>query len=260
MEVATTPSLVMSAEDIKPDLWYRRSAFAQFRFNRGRLLSDALLHDPSAPISVQNPRQPKQFFVLGSDVLAYLASYDALLDEGTLQKQRESDLANMKKRIENAEEFMRLAIKESDALALKKYENTLGEYRRDYEDKLSKFGDFRTSLMERVMEHLKMEAIDITKAASLSCGVYFLRYEGQIVYVGQSVSVYNRVSAHRKEKKFDQVSFLPCKQEELNNLEGFFIRLLMPKLNGHSRDGVHGAPSSNLWQEVVELDVRFMSK
>ena len=250
----------MSAEDIRPELWYRRSAFSQFRFHRGRLLSDALLHDPLAPISVQNPRLPKQFFVFGSDVLAYLASYDdAPMEERAVQKQRESDLANMKKRIENAEEYARIAMQESDANALKKYEGKLMEYRRDYEGKLREFGDFRTSLMERVMDHLSKEAIDITKAASLSCGVYFLKHEGQIVYVGQSVSVYNRVSAHRKYKKFDQVSFLPCKQEELNNLEGFFIRLLMPKLNGHSRDGVHGAPSSSLWQEVVELDVKFMS-
>jgi hypothetical protein len=249
MEVAITPSGIMSVEDIRPDLWYRRSAFSNFRFHRGRLLSDALLHDPVAPISVQNPRQPKQFFVFGSDVLAYLASYDAPLDVGTVQKQRESDLANMKKRIENTEEYMRLAIEECEASA-----------RKRYDEKLRDFGSFRASMAGVVMEHLKRETIDITKPASLSCGVYFLKHEGQIVYVGQSISVYSRVSAHRRDKTFDMVSFLPCKREELNNLEGFFIRLLMPKLNGHGREGAHGAPASKLWQDVVELEVRAMNE
>jgi hypothetical protein len=78
---------------------------------------------------------------------------------------------------------------------------------------------------------------DITQSVSLSSGVYFLIHEGEVVYVGQSVSPAYRVREHFHDKIFDRVLFLPTVPEELNGVEGTFIRHLKPKynINRHGR-------------------------
>lgn len=64
-------------------------------------------------------------------------------------------------------------------------------------------------------------------------GIYFLALKGEIVYIGQSVSVLSRLSGHILEgvKDFDSVFFLPCPINRLNDFEGAMIRRFMPKLN-----------------------------
>ena len=71
-------------------------------------------------------------------------------------------------------------------------------------------------------------------------GVYFLCDGDDVVYVGQSVQVVNRIATHLAEgrKKFDadRVFFMPCPPPDLNAVEGQFIRLLNPKYNGNNGD------------------------
>jgi excinuclease UvrABC nuclease subunit len=62
-------------------------------------------------------------------------------------------------------------------------------------------------------------------------GVYFLIYEGQIIYVGQSMDVCNRHIQHRSEKRFDRLTYILCPVELLNDLEAAYIMLLKPPLN-----------------------------
>ena len=50
---------------------------------------------------------------------------------------------------------------------------------------------------------------DVTELSQLRSGIYFLCELGQVVYVGQSVSVGSRVSSHRNDKDFDRILFLP---------------------------------------------------
>ena len=226
--------------DIKPDAWYGKGCFANFIFHRGRNMQEALLHDPLAPKGRPHPTYLTRTIYLGSSVIEYISSY--------------SDAA-----ISVAEEVDQ--IKKASRVELNREIETIK--RRlivEHEAALKSIGDTREAILNLVSNHLASSVIDITQATKLHCGVYFLKDQGEIVYVGQSISVYNRVSQHKSQnfKKFDSVTLLPCKPEELNNLEGFFIRLLKPKLNGHSRDGVHGAPSSWLWGEVVHLDVRML--
>lgn len=64
-------------------------------------------------------------------------------------------------------------------------------------------------------------------------GVYFLCLGAEVVYVGQSVAPAARVSTHRSDKQFDRSYLLPVPESLLNCVEGAFIRLLRPKLNGH---------------------------
>jgi hypothetical protein len=44
----------------------------------------------------------------------------------------------------------------------------------------------------------------------------FLIYEDEIVYVGQSVNMYSRITQHAVDKKFDRYAFVPCLKEHLD--------------------------------------------
>jgi len=73
-------------------------------------------------------------------------------------------------------------------------------------------------------------------------GIYFLCHEQEVVYVGQSVNIAARITAHT-DKRFDKVFFLPWPKDDLNRVEGAFIRTLRPPLNMTMR-GVPAAPAS----------------
>jgi hypothetical protein len=64
-------------------------------------------------------------------------------------------------------------------------------------------------------------------------GVYFLCDGSEIVYVGQSVNVANRIADHLNEsvKYFDGVYFIPCHLSHLLHLESSMIRYFKPKYN-----------------------------
>lgn len=221
---------ITDASQIDPDKWYSRGCFDQFLFHRGRKMSEALVNDPSAPVSVKAGNNA--LVVNGSDVLAYLASYgDGLIDYTVEVNKRISDAVASCKRQFDADRKRMLA--ENDLL------------RRSH---------IRQAL-DSIHQFINDNTIDITKKLKSTCGVYFLKFEGQIVYVGQSRSVYGRVSTHKAErtKKFDQITFMPCDPKELNEFEGFFINLLKLKYNGGKMDRAFSAPRSRLWGEVVEL-------
>jgi len=66
-------------------------------------------------------------------------------------------------------------------------------------------------------------------------GVYFLVEGDEVVYVGQSVNPAARIGDHMKNKmgKFERAYFIPVPQFMLDAVEGGFIKLLSPKLNGN---------------------------
>lgn len=63
-------------------------------------------------------------------------------------------------------------------------------------------------------------------------GVYFLCDGDDVVYVGQSVQPTARIATHVTTKTFDRAYLLPVPPSELNEVEGAFIRVLTPRLNG----------------------------
>ncbi|WP_120636053.1 helix-turn-helix domain-containing protein [Ruegeria sp. EL01] len=81
-------------------------------------------------------------------------------------------------------------------------------------------------------------------------GVYFLILNGHVVYVGQSRNIVQRINTHRADKAFDKVQVFPCEPYELNDYEGFFIRLLRPPLNGDPSK----TPASKLWDRFYHME------
>jgi hypothetical protein len=63
-----------------------------------------------------------------------------------------------------------------------------------------------------------------------SC-IYFLIHENEVVYVGQSIKIGQRVLAHREQKTFDRVIYMTVPIQNLGKIELELIRELRPKLN-----------------------------
>lgn len=85
---------------------------------------------------------------------------------------------------------------------------------------------------------------DIVKDAlpwGRACGVYFLVQGTEVVYVGQSVNIYSRISQHT-DKRFDKYAFVPCEAALLDKLESLYIHTLRPKLNGNYSAKEKAAP------------------
>lgn len=63
-------------------------------------------------------------------------------------------------------------------------------------------------------------------------GVYFLYKDDDIVYIGQSINIGNRIRSHKRGKggykKFTHYSYLPLKTEDLNNTEAILIYNFLP--------------------------------
>jgi hypothetical protein len=63
--------------------------------------------------------------------------------------------------------------------------------------------------------------------------IYFLLSLSKVVYVGQTTDLRGRIGAHRRDKLFDRVLFLPAPPEDLDRMESRFVGLLKPKYNFH---------------------------
>jgi hypothetical protein len=84
--------------------------------------------------------------------------------------------------------------------------------------------------------------------------VYFLVKGDEVVYIGQSVDVCGRITAHRaSDKEFDRVFYVPFRSELLCMLEGALIRALKPKLNGNK-----GPLSHACEHELKDIDEKFL--
>ena len=88
------------------------------------------------------------------------------------------------------------------------------------------------------------EIVSAANPYELATGVYFLIDGDKVVYVGQSVNVYTRISEHH-DKLFDSFAFIPCEREMLNALESLYIHVLRPPLNGNQHGGKQAPLSFN---------------
>lgn len=75
------------------------------------------------------------------------------------------------------------------------------------------------------------------------CGVYFLIKGDEIVYIGQSVNIFARMSGHGN-KDYDGITFVPCDKSELDILESLYILAYQPKLNGRTGNKNQGRISA----------------
>lgn len=88
----------------------------------------------------------------------------------------------------------------------------------------------------------KQIVLGASKVGELS-GVYFLIKGNKVIYVGQSVNVFSRVSNHEI-KDFTHVSWVPCEIDGLDALESLYIHILRPEFN--SKNG----PDGGMWAPV----------
>ncbi len=65
-------------------------------------------------------------------------------------------------------------------------------------------------------------------------GIYFLFRGDDLVYIGQSINVLGRVTAHTSDKDFDSFAYLPCPEKELLAVEALYINEFKPLLNGRA--------------------------
>jgi hypothetical protein len=106
--------------------------------------------------------------------------------------------------------------------------------------KAIRFGEIAKQLDTKSL----MREEDIIKHAmsfEKAIGIYFLIENNKIVYVGQSVNVFSRITNHW-DKKFDSYAWIPCEKNMLNKLESLYIYFLSPPLNGECADGRKFAP------------------
>ncbi len=78
---------------------------------------------------------------------------------------------------------------------------------------------------------------DLSDIINICFGVYFLCKGKEVVYVGQSRNLLVRISNHKRDKDFDRIFLYPCDRDDMDGMEGAFIKLLAPKLNGRNSKG-----------------------
>lgn len=90
-------------------------------------------------------------------------------------------------------------------------------------------------------------------------GIYFLIQDDEIVYIGQAVDIYRRISQHQydKEKMFNRYAFIVCKTHELDIIETLYIHHFLPKYNSQSSVEAHqfGKGSGNKFIKGVPFSL-----
>lgn len=66
--------------------------------------------------------------------------------------------------------------------------------------------------------------------------IYFLIYEKDVVYVGQTTNGLARVYSHSRTKKFNEIYVISCDEKSLNNLENKYILKYTPYYNKQLND------------------------
>lgn len=79
----------------------------------------------------------------------------------------------------------------------------------------------------------KDEIINNSEEYKDICGIYFLMKDDEIVYVGQSQSIYSRLYSHNKDinKKFDKYYYTEVSNNELDDKESEYIFKFNPIYN-----------------------------
>ena len=88
----------------------------------------------------------------------------------------------------------------------------------------------KVKLPDDIKSYIDAKARLIDKGVS---GIYFLKHNGTVVYVGKSVNVSNRILSHlaEKTKVFTDFTFISCPKELLNETETAYIYKYDPVFN-----------------------------
>jgi hypothetical protein len=86
---------------------------------------------------------------------------------------------------------------------------------------------------QSIPPYLAFRCIEID-LSTFSPGVYLLLRDNAVVYVGSSIAVINRIGSHRQgfeRKDFHRAVYIPCREDELLEIEGTLIRFFEPEYN-----------------------------
>ncbi len=84
-------------------------------------------------------------------------------------------------------------------------------------------------------------------------GIYFLKLDDKIVYVGQSVDVRTRIKQHR-DKKFDSYELFECSKDNLNSLEAHYILIHNPILNQKKYEIIIGGTKKKEHMKMLQVE------
>ena len=72
----------------------------------------------------------------------------------------------------------------------------------------------------------------LEKMQNCTC-VYFLKFEKEVVYVGQTINLLRRITEHlnQRDKVFDEISYIEVEKENLDYTESKYIVLFNPIFN-----------------------------
>lgn len=82
------------------------------------------------------------------------------------------------------------------------------------------------------IEFTKEQVLDAAIPCAGHCGIYFLIAGNDVIYVGKSIDVFNRIARHKRDgRQFEAFAFLPCSADKLDETESSYILAFMPWLN-----------------------------
>ena len=86
---------------------------------------------------------------------------------------------------------------------------------------------------KEVYQMVNAVAMELPNIQGRARGIYFLLRGQDIVYIGQSVDCFSRVSTHATNdgKDFNRACYVPVVKEELNDMENTLIALFKPEYN-----------------------------
>jgi hypothetical protein len=75
--------------------------------------------------------------------------------------------------------------------------------------------------------------------------LYFLIFNNDIIYIGQTIDLTIRLQSHKRTKTYDTVRFIPCDKDRLNHYENRLIKYFKPKLNSLKESTVNRLTRGN---------------
>ena len=211
------------------DEHYAKGHLSRIIFPDGRRMDEALTNHPLAPEHTQQRRVGKYY--TGKQVSEF---YHAVVSQSFCSDDINQKLVTAAWQVSEAK---RLSLEAKSQLDQARY------VEKDAKHKLEEAKDqsrIMANELLRAMQRYSFENGRLENA--MAAGVYFLFLRDDLVYIGQSVSILGRVGQHR-DKKFDRFTFINCAKEHLNDVEGFFINLLQPRLNRTKLDVMAGPKS-----------------
>lgn len=145
-----------------------------------------------------------------------------------------------------------------DVELLRKELSVLQNEREDFKRTL-RFDSIMSDLGLKSL-YTEREIVNSKRTYGGSSGVYFLIKGIKVIYVGQSVNVFARISSHVQYKDFDSYAYVSCSRDKLDILESLYIHTLSPPLQGkNSNGGGFSAPINlpsllNMGKKCLDID------